>query len=196
MLLAALPSPATARVYGTEQASPFFVALRRRVGTLVGSEYRPGWRRRLRLSAWLLRQGVRAWIRDEDLTALRLPDASLDAVISLDVLEHVPDFRAALRECARVLRPGGVLVLTVPFYEDRVENEQIARLNADGSIEHAGEPEFHGDPISGGVVCFHHFGWALLDDMRAAGLREVQACRVQGVDVALPQGVWVIRAYR
>lgn len=196
VLLAALPSPATARVYATEQASPFFVALRRRVGALVGSEFRPGWRRRLRLSAWLLRQGVRAWIRDEDLTALRLADASVDAVVSLDVLEHVPDFRAALRECRRVLRPGGVLVLTVPFYEDRVANEPIAHLRSDGSIEHTREPEFHGDPISGGVLCFHHFGWALLDELRAAGLHDVQACRIHDAGGGMPQGIWVIRARR
>lgn len=196
VLLAALPSPATARVYATEQASPFFVALRRRVGALTGSEFRPGWRKRLRLSAWLLRQGVAAWVRDGDLTALRRADASVDAIVSLDVLEHVPDYRAALRECARVLRPGGVLVLTVPFYDDRDTNEQIAWLRADGAVEHAGEPEYHGDPISGGVLCFHHFGWALLDEITRAGFRDVTACRVHGPAGGVPQGVWVLSAFR
>jgi SAM-dependent methyltransferase len=37
-------------------------------------------------------------------------------VFSSQVLEHVPDDRGVLRECARVLRPGGQLVLSVPFY--------------------------------------------------------------------------------
>ena len=41
---------------------------------------------------------------------LPLPDASVDAVCCLDVLEHVNDFRAVLSEVVRVLRPGGVLI--------------------------------------------------------------------------------------
>ncbi len=53
----------------------------------------------------------------------RVPEAGLpfaegefDAVLSLDVLEHIADDRAALREYLRVARPGGVLLVTVPAY--------------------------------------------------------------------------------
>jgi len=45
---------------------------------------------------------------------IHLPDGSVDAVTSFTVLEHVPDEQAALAEMYRVLRTGGVLVLTVP----------------------------------------------------------------------------------
>lgn len=45
---------------------------------------------------------------------LPLADASADVVTSFTVLEHVPDERLALRELHRVLRPGGLLVVTVP----------------------------------------------------------------------------------
>ncbi len=38
----------------------------------------------------------------------------MDAVLALDLLEHLPDDAAAAREFARVLRPGGILLLTVP----------------------------------------------------------------------------------
>jgi len=43
-----------------------------------------------------------------------VPDAGFDVVIACDVLEHVPDDRAAFRELRRILRPGGLAILTVP----------------------------------------------------------------------------------
>lgn len=196
VLASALPDIATARVYATEHASPFYIALRRRSGQLIGSEFGTSLQQRLRLSSWLWRHGAPGWIRSEDVTALKMRDASLDGVISLDVLEHVPDYRQALREFARVLRPGGALVLTVPWYEHAEASEPIARLASNGESEHLGEPEFHGDPLSGGVLCFHHFGWDLLADMRAAGFSDVTACRVQSLADGLPQGLWVLRARR
>jgi SAM-dependent methyltransferase len=48
--------------------------------------------------------------------ALPFPDAEFDVVTCLDVLEHVADDRAALHELARVTRPGGFLLVTVPAY--------------------------------------------------------------------------------
>lgn len=50
--------------------------------------------------------------------ATRLPFAatSFDAVLCAEVLEHLPDHRSALAEIARVLRPGGLLALSVPRF--------------------------------------------------------------------------------
>jgi SAM-dependent methyltransferase len=46
--------------------------------------------------------------------AVPLRDGIFDAVLLLDVIEHVPDEAAAVREASRVLAPGGTLVLSVP----------------------------------------------------------------------------------
>jgi SAM-dependent methyltransferase len=43
------------------------------------------------------------------------PDASFDSALCTAVLEHLEEPEIALRECRRVLRPGGVAVYTVPF---------------------------------------------------------------------------------
>lgn len=50
-----------------------------------------------------------------DITAIPEPDASFDAILCSEVLEHIPDPNKALDEFARLLKPGGKLILTVPF---------------------------------------------------------------------------------
>ncbi|MBN8548926.1 MAG: 3-demethylubiquinone-9 3-O-methyltransferase [Deltaproteobacteria bacterium] len=44
-----------------------------------------------------------------DVCSLDFPDNSFDCVLLADVLDHIPQFAKALREAARVLRPGGSL---------------------------------------------------------------------------------------
>jgi SAM-dependent methyltransferase len=50
-----------------------------------------------------------------DITAIPEPDESFDAILCSEVLEHIPEPTKALDEFARLLRPGGVLILTAPF---------------------------------------------------------------------------------
>jgi SAM-dependent methyltransferase len=50
-----------------------------------------------------------------DVTAIPEPDGAFGAVLCTEVLEHVPDPIAALRELARLLAPGGEMILTAPF---------------------------------------------------------------------------------
>lgn len=49
-------------------------------------------------------------------TEIPFPDASFDTVLCTQVIEHVEDHRALLSEAYRLLRPGGVLILSGPMY--------------------------------------------------------------------------------
>ncbi len=61
------------------------------------------------------KRGLRRLVRT-DLTRLPLRNGCLDLLTCLDTLEHIPDDCAALREVARVLRPGGYALFTVPAH--------------------------------------------------------------------------------
>ncbi len=57
-----------------------------------------------------------------DALALPFPDGAFDRVICSEVLEHIPDDRAAMAELARVLRPGGTMAITVPRFFPELVN--------------------------------------------------------------------------
>ncbi|MDX6617397.1 MAG: hypothetical protein QOD60_2488, partial [Solirubrobacterales bacterium] len=93
-----------------------------------------------------------------DITAMDLPDASFDAIICSHVLEHVPDDKAAMGEMRRVLKPGGTLLVLVPFrpdqqtYEDPAITEPFDRMMAFGQHDHV-----------------RFYGTDLVDRLRASG---------------------------
>jgi SAM-dependent methyltransferase len=53
-------------------------------------------------------------LRIEDAQRLSLPDAQFDKVLLSEVIEHIPEPGRAIAEAARVLRPGGLLVVSTP----------------------------------------------------------------------------------
>lgn len=50
-----------------------------------------------------------------DAAAIPEKDAAFDAILSTEMIEHVPDPLAVINECARLLKPGGRLILTAPL---------------------------------------------------------------------------------
>lgn len=137
--------------------------MRRRFRGVVGSEYLPH-----------LPQGAvnDNGTRNEDLTRLTFQPEQFDAILTLDVLEHVPDYAAALRECARVLKPGGRMYFTVPF-SNASDTVVRARVRPNGNIEHLMEPEYHLDSLSpNGILCFYNYGYDLLDAATNAGFSD------------------------
>jgi SAM-dependent methyltransferase len=61
------------------------------------------------------RLGAGATITQGSAFAIPFENGSMDAVMCLEVLEHLSDDRAALVELVRVLRPGGILIIAVPY---------------------------------------------------------------------------------
>ena len=108
-------------------------------------------------------------VQCQDVQRLTYGDASFDLVTSTEVFEHVPDDRRAFAEVHRVLRPGGLLVFTVPLMDasPTLERAEI-RYNR---IVHLVTPEYHGDRLRGrrGVLAFRTYGPDIVDRLRAAG---------------------------
>jgi 2-polyprenyl-3-methyl-5-hydroxy-6-metoxy-1,4-benzoquinol methylase len=99
--------------------------------------------------------------------ALPCADAAFDRVIAAEVLEHVADDRAALAELHRVVRPGGVLAVTVPRWLPELVNWAIT-------------DEYHAPFVEGGHVRIyrestlrgrlHGAGFRVFDRHHAHGL--------------------------
>ena len=80
----------------------------------------------------------------DDITGSRLPDAELDLVLCSEVVEHIRDSQAALREMRRVLRPGGILVLSTPLkYSPLEQASKIAFLPGVVQVVRA----IYGEPV-------------------------------------------------
>lgn len=109
--------PARGRVLDIGTAAGSFLAVARRRGwEVAGCEP----------NRWLCEWGARHYglpLQPGTVFDMQLPAASFDLVTLWDVLEHTPDPKAVLQEAARVLRPGGWLVVNYPDI-----SSSIARL--------------------------------------------------------------------
>lgn len=109
-------------------------------------------------STW--RAGIANWIkgiRSEDNTNLSYESNTFDLVLHREVLEHVNDTVIALRECRRILKPGGICLFTVPLIMGR-KTKRKAKINPkNNSIQYSGKPSYHGNGEEDNLV-FWEFG--------------------------------------
>ncbi len=164
-------------IYATEQLTAFFSHLQKRYPWAVGSEYLgPDFPR-----GALDERGL----RHETVEDLSFGDATLDLLITEDVMEHVAEPVRALQEFSRVLKPGGVLLLSVPFDERRRTTVRRASRQADGTVVHHLPPAYHVDPLDPqGCLVFSDFGWDLLEMLAHAGFSSSRLFALWSADYA------------
>ena len=154
-----LPDLSHRHVYELSSRGPLVAYLRRHAGKLTLSEYFDD------VPAGQYKAGVQC----QDVQQLTYADGCFDVCTSTEVFEHVPRDLDGFRELHRVLRPGGVLLFTVPMDGGERTVERARLVN--GRLEHLLPPEYHGDRIrgSGAVLCYRNYGTDILDRLGEAG---------------------------
>ncbi len=144
--------------YELSAQGPLVPLLAERCRTLTVSEYFPG----ISPGQW------HGSIQCQDVQALTYADARFDLCTSTEVFEHVEDDARGFREVARVLRPGGWFVFSVPLDLSKATVERTALEN--GVRRNILPPEYHGDRYRGDrVFCYRNYGADILDRLRGNG---------------------------
>jgi SAM-dependent methyltransferase len=104
-----------------------------------------------------------------DLERIGFDDDSFDIVLTSDVMEHVRDIGSAHREIARILKPGGCYVFTVPYDPDCPGHHVLVDTVGEQD-RYLVPPQYHGDPLTGGILAYRVFGRALFADLEKLGL--------------------------
>jgi SAM-dependent methyltransferase len=108
--------------------------------------------------------------RNIDLERMPFPDGSFDVLLTSDVMEHVRDIDAAHAEIARVLRPGGQYIFTVP-YDPHCPTHHVLVDTSGKDDRFLVPPQYHGDPITGGILAYRVFGQGIFADLARVGLQ-------------------------
>ncbi|MES2747674.1 MAG: class I SAM-dependent methyltransferase [Bacteroidota bacterium] len=112
-------------------------------------------------------------ILNVDLMDIPFDDSIFDLIISTEVFEHIPNPYKAFNEIHRILKKGGSHIFTVPYYDDRENDEVRSVLNKKNEIMHLLEPQFHGDPIriEDGVLVYTIFANEMVLKLENSGYK-------------------------
>lgn len=122
--------------------------------------------------------GLKIFWQVMDIQSIAHPNDSFDFVISSETIEHVPDPAQAVRELARVLKPGGKLFLTTPSYLNLIGLYR-------GYMRLKGTPFTEtGQPINNFVMLPRTRHW-----VRSAGLRILHS-ESRGIYLPIPGKPW------
>ena len=80
-------------------------------------------------------------VHDASFEAVPLPDGCADVIWSQDAILHSGDRRTVMREAARLLRPGGVMVMTDPMAADGVNADSLTAILNRIHLADLGSPE-------------------------------------------------------
>lgn len=96
---------------------------------------------------------------------------TFDLIVSTEVFEHIPNPYKAFDEIYRILKKGGSHIFTVPYYDERENDEVRSILNEKNEIIHLLEPEFHGDPIrkEEGILVYTIFAKEMIQKLEKIG---------------------------
>jgi len=94
-------------------------------------------------------------IPNENILNLSYRDNSFDLVLHSETLEHVADYKKALSECTRILKPGGVCIYTVPIINGR-NTKKCIEIDKEGALFYLKPPSYHG--LSDDFLVFWEFG--------------------------------------
>jgi SAM-dependent methyltransferase len=101
-----------------------------------------------------------------DFQHLAYQDETFDIVIASDVFEHVREDEKGFREIYRVLKRGGIFILTVPYHHEW--EQTLVRVKIEGDKEiHLLPPEYHGG--GGQTLAYRTYGRDLLSRLRSFG---------------------------
>lgn len=115
---------------------------------------------------------VRNGVVCQDLRALTFKDESFDLILSMDVLEHVFDMPKVLSEVARVLKPDGVHIFTIPVvYPFPAASSIRAVMTPSGDIEHRMPERYHAAGNGSKALVVTEWGADLVGLHQQSGLR-------------------------
>lgn len=97
-----------------------------------------------------------------DLTRMPYPDGYFKAVTCISVIEHGVAIEACLREMARLLEPGGHLLISTDYHEPKVSTDEVDRTTTFG----VPWTIFCRQDIEALVAVAHRYGFTLLQPLR------------------------------